>query len=107
MQQTRGQRRDADGWRGLMRQFAESGLTVAQFCEREGLATASFYRWRSRLGASTARKVRLSRREASTPKPASAPSGFLDLGTLTASPTSRMEVRLDLGGGVVLHVVRS
>jgi hypothetical protein len=35
-----------------------------------------------------------------------APRGdFLDLGTLSSS-TARMEVRLELGGGVVVHIAR-
>ncbi len=107
MQQIRRRRRDADGWRAVMTRFAESGLTVAQFCEREGLGVASFYRWRSLLGEASAPKARLPLREpftaTSTP---STPNGFLDLGTLGAGRASRMEVRLDLGGGLVLHVVR-
>lgn len=106
MQQIRRRRLGAEGWRAVMARFGESGLTVAQFCEREGLGAASFYRWRSLLGAPSAPKARLPLREPSTPKATSTPSGFLDLGTLGASPASRMEVRLDLGGGVVLHVVR-
>jgi hypothetical protein len=32
-------------------------------------------------------------------------TGFVDLGTLSASG-SRFELRLDLGGGVLLHLVR-
>ncbi|MDY6949553.1 MAG: transposase [Pseudomonadota bacterium] len=106
MQQRRRQRRDAEGWRTMMRQFAESGLTVAKFCEREGLGEASFYRWRSLLSVPSVRKARLPLREPSIPKPTSTRNGFLDLGTLGTSPASRMEVRLDLGGGLVLHVVR-
>jgi hypothetical protein len=34
------------------------------------------------------------------------PAGFVELGPLRSSQ-SRCEIRLDLGGGVVLHVVRS
>jgi hypothetical protein len=36
-------------------------------------------------------------------------SEFVDLGTLsapTAAPAERFELRLDLGGGLVLHLVR-
>ena len=29
--------------------FRKSGLAVADFCEREGISTASFYAWRRRL----------------------------------------------------------
>ena len=107
MQQIRRGRRDAEGWRAVMRRFAESGLTVAQFCEREGLVAASFYRWRSLLGEANPPKARLPQREpARAEATSSAPKGFLELGTIGASPASRMEVRLDLGGGLMLHVVR-
>ena len=36
-------------WRRRVRRFGRSGLTVVQFCEEEGVSTASFYRWRKRL----------------------------------------------------------
>ena len=36
-------------WRQRVRRFGRSGLTVARFCEEEGVSTASFYRWRNRL----------------------------------------------------------
>ena len=108
MQQIRRRRRDAEGWRAVMARFTESGLSVVQFCEREGIGAASFYRWRSLLGAPSTRKAATHspRREPFPPKSAPPPNGFLDLGTLRGNPGSRMEVRLDLGDGLVLHVVR-
>jgi transposase-like protein len=36
-------------WRRRVRRFGRSGLTVARFCEQEGVSAASFYRWRNRL----------------------------------------------------------
>lgn len=36
-------------WRGVIRRHARSGLTVAEFCQREGVSTAAFYSWRKRL----------------------------------------------------------
>ena len=39
----------AVAWRRRVRRFGRSALTVARFCEHEGVSTASFYRWRSRL----------------------------------------------------------
>lgn len=36
-------------WRGAISRQAGSGLTVVEFCEREGVSTASFYQWRQRL----------------------------------------------------------
>lgn len=108
MQQIRRRRRDAEGWHTVMARFTESGLSVVQFCEREDIGAASFYRWRLLLGAPITRKAaeHSPRREPSPQKPAPTPNGFLDLGTLGTSPASRVEVRLDLGDGLVLHVVR-
>ena len=36
-------------WRRRFRRFGTAGTTVARFCEKEGVSTASFYRWRKRL----------------------------------------------------------
>ena len=36
-------------WRKRLRRYGQSGLTVAGFCEQEGISTASFYAWRKRL----------------------------------------------------------
>ena len=99
----RRKRRDANAWRLVMSRFEESGLRVPQFCEREGIGAASFYQWRSRLGSSSSRR-KVSR--APEPVVASARGDFLDLGTL-GSGTSPVQVRLDLGGGVVVHLTRS
>jgi transposase len=39
-------------WQQRLDRFRTSGLTVADFCERERISTASFYAWRRRLQAS-------------------------------------------------------
>jgi transposase-like protein len=36
-------------WRRWIAQWQTSGLSVRGFCDRHGLATPSFYAWRSRL----------------------------------------------------------
>src|SRR5262245_31011664 len=38
-------------WQQRLDRFRTSGLTVADFCEREGISTASFYAWRRRFEA--------------------------------------------------------
>ena len=38
-------------WRLRLRRQARSGLSIGEFCEREGISTASFYAWRRRLAA--------------------------------------------------------
>jgi putative transposase len=101
MEKMRLRRLGAQAWRGLLARFAESGLTAAAFCEREGISSKSFYRWRSRLSRSPDQ----AQLPHETPSVRSAESGFIDLGALRAG-NSRLELRLDLGGGVLLHLVR-
>lgn len=92
----------ADGWRGLLAKFADSGLSVRAFCAEEDISLSSFNRWRLRLNGRS-RQQPVSSRSAM-------PAGeFVDLGTLRAAPSQgeRFELRLDLGGGLILHLVRS
>ena len=99
------ERRSESAWREIVARQAESGLSVQAFCEREGIKGASLYGWRSRLQRETQDRGAAAR----APKKArlEKPTGeFIDLGALSAS-RSRFEVRLDLGGGVLLHLVRS
>jgi hypothetical protein len=101
MQKIIRQRRDAETWGELVSRQARSGLSVQAFCRREGISTWSLYSWRSRLGATRQSEAMEDRAVESVP-----PAGFVELGPLRSSQ-SRCEIRLDLGGGVVLHVVRS
>ncbi|MEO1019707.1 MAG: hypothetical protein AAFY56_18750 [Pseudomonadota bacterium] len=39
-------------WRQRLARFEHSDLTIAEFCEREGYSTASFYLWRRKLRGS-------------------------------------------------------
>lgn len=100
------QRRSESAWRELVERQEQSGLTVAQFCQREGIKSASLYGWRSRLREgpkdSAVPQVALKKsKRRETPS-----SGFIDLGALGAS-RSRFEIRLELGQGVLLHLVRN
>lgn len=36
-------------WREMLKRQPQSDLTVRDFCEMEGVSTASFYNWRRRL----------------------------------------------------------
>ena len=38
-------------WRRRLRRQASGGLPIPEFCQREGVSTASFYAWRRRLAA--------------------------------------------------------
>ena len=43
-------RRGDTQWRALLSRFSTSGLSVAAFCDREAVSTASLYRWRGLIG---------------------------------------------------------
>lgn len=99
------QRRSESAWREIVERHGQSGLTVPEFCEREGIKSASLYGWRSRLSKGSQSppvSQPMVKKAKSSEGP---PSGFIDLGPLSSSG-SRFEVRLDLGGGVLLHLVR-
>src|SRR5450631_3148451 len=99
---------DMDAWREVLQRFAEGGETISGFCRREGLCTNSFYRWRARL-AETSRSASPAVAASKTAR-----ASFVDLGTLGATPgepatgagTRRLELKLDLGGGMTLVLVR-
>lgn len=43
-------------WRDRCVRCSQSELTTAEFCEVEGVTTASFYAWRRKLGLATPRE---------------------------------------------------
>ncbi len=92
-------RRSAKAWRRMLARFEASGLTAVAFCEREGISSKSFYRWRLRLGDVDQSLV------ASAAGAKNTARGFIDLGALRPSD-SRFEVRLELGAGVILSIAR-
>ena len=98
------QRLGADAWRKLMAKFSDSGLSVRAFCVGEGISHWTFNRWRKRLNDSAPRQ------SAAKQGATVARGGFVDLGTLStavgASKSERVELRLDLGDGLTLHLVR-
>jgi transposase-like protein len=99
------QRRSESAWREIVARQEQSGLTVQEFCEREGLKPASLYGWRVRLRQQTIAK-RPSPQTSKSTRTEKASEEFIDLGAIGAS-RGRFEVRLDLGGGVLLQLVRS
>ena len=90
-------RRSRDEWRELFVRHGSSGLSVAAFCARESISVSSFQRWRAlAVPASDAVQARTPTRQ----------EAFVDLGVLGSGGASRLELKLDLGGGLVLHLVR-
>ena len=87
-------------WRELFSRQAASGVSVPEFCRAEGINAGLFRRWRSVLNGRAKGKRRRRRAQGQA---GSMP--FIDLGGLR-SAGSRMEVRLELGAGVVLSIAR-
>lgn len=92
-------RRSADEWRAVLGQFKDSGQTEAAFCASACVSVASLQRWRRLLDGDSGRS-----------RPVGTTPGFIDLGTLVPAQglpsPSRLELTLDLGGGVVLRLAR-
>jgi hypothetical protein len=98
------QRNEAQ-WRSLLSRFSDSGLSVGAFCGREAVSTASFYRWRGLIERHDGGEGPAVRSEALA---VHGRSPFLDLGAVRgeAARGAPVELRLDLGGGLTLHLVR-
>ena len=95
------QRRSTEEWQTIFERRAASGLSIAAFCQREGIAQSSYARWRTLLvPAGHDAGVAVSRDD----------MGFVDAGHLgsraTAETSERLDLTLELGHGIVLHVVR-
>ena len=106
----------ASAWRERFVRYASSKQTVEAFCLGDVVSVASFYGWRTRL-----RDGRVNGLTAPRTVPLPAASPFIDLGPVSAdsirttasrhapapdyAPTA-INLRLDLGGGVVLHIAR-
>ena len=94
----KGSRRSPSQWRSLLAEFDGCGLSGEAFCHRQGISPSSFYRWQNRLTCGDA--------DGAIGKPA-APA-FLDLGPLTPPTKNKasLDLTLDLGEGLVLHLIR-
>jgi hypothetical protein len=94
-------------WRSRLQQHAQSGKSIAAFCRDEAVSTATFHMWRAKLTAADGRLAQL--------------TAFIDLGAITNTaevtskahppasapvPTPGIDIRIDLGGGIVLTVTR-
>lgn len=98
----------AQTWDEVFRRFDGSGESVTGFCKREGLHTSSFQRWRRRLAPTAATPITSQAREAREATRRAPTASFIEMGAMSAAsePTGRLEVRLELGAGLVLQLVR-
>lgn len=101
------QHRGEAAWRELLRRFGEGDETVEAFCQREGLSKSTFNRWR-RLGGGQRKATPAAAAPKANQASGRRQAGFVDLGALCApsAGAGRLELTLELGGGVTLRVVR-
>lgn len=96
-------------WSERIRRRRQSGLTVAEFCEWEGVSVASFYNWQKRLRVAKTRRQSV---EWVTPEVRSPRSlqkaSFLPVhvtqAAATASPSTRIEIHLTNGVRVFVPI---
>ena len=98
----------AQAWAEAFGRFDSSGESVTGFCKREGLHTSSFRRWQRRLASVAATPLTKQAREPREATRQASAASFIEVGAMGAAsqPARRLEVRLELGGGVVLQLVR-
>lgn len=92
-------RRSEGEWRRLLARQRASGLSIKAFCRREQVGEASFHHWRRTLAE---------HREDGIESRQDTGLAFVDVGVLGAPPAGKpsLELKLDLGEGLVLHLVR-
>ncbi len=89
----RRKRRGAEGWQKILGRFKDSGLNVEAFCRAESISTASYYRWRQRLGENEKQAL------------ATDQTPFIELGPLGGN--TAWDIELELGDGLVLRLRRN
>lgn len=75
-------------WRELISRQPPSGLSIARFCERHQISTASFYKWRRELSPTTDQQ-----RQA-----------FLPVEVLAGESTDDAPLRVRLTDGAVIEI---
>jgi len=102
------ERRSVAAWRVLLNKLDGGELSVLEFCRREGISPASVYRRRKDFNdfAATEKSGQGQSAEQTANKTAGC---FVELGALntTPPPRPRFDLKLDLGDGLTLHLVRS
>jgi putative transposase len=100
MQRVKAKRRlSAEAWPAMVSQFVSSGMSAEAFSQQQRVSLASLKHWQQKLQGAKRGQTTVVR--AAQPEVA----GFVDLGALRGSRT-RVELRLDLGDGVLLTLSR-
>lgn len=100
-------------WRRRLRRQPRSGLTIQQFCQREGISTATFHSWKRRLALRTTLPTPVSS-AVSTFVPVIVPSAFpsqphgsADLVTIQLANGGQILLPIAAGANLVCQVVET
>lgn len=85
-------RRSREQWQSFIDEQQQSGLSQAEFCQKNNLALSSFYHWKRRLSESTEHRQ------------PSEDNTWLSLPEQLFSPSGNWKIELDLGGGICLRL---
>ena len=96
-------------WKDRIHRQATSGVSVAEFCAREQVSDASFYRWKRNLKVGTRKRSTRSQapktsREDSVTKPGSATTGSAFFQLPLAPSRGATWIELILADGTVLRL---
>lgn len=92
---------DTEFWRLVLESYQQSGLSVKQFCNREGISTSSFYNWQKRLaGKSVQPPAELSQAEPALSEEIKIPPKFLEVGAIKSL---RSQLRVTFPSGICVH----
>jgi hypothetical protein len=98
-------------WRRRLRQQPSSGLTIHQFCQREGFSTAAFHSWKRRLALRATSPCNVSSGDSAfvpviVPLALkSQPDGSADLVTIQLANGGRILLPIAAGADLVCQVV--
>ena len=99
-------------WRRRLRQQSNSGLTIGQFCNREGISTANFHSWKRRLALRSISPNSPSGASAFVPvivppTPRARPHGSANLVTIRLANGGRIHLPIAAGVELVCQVVET
>jgi transposase-like protein len=89
-------------WRRLVRERAQSGRSVREFCDARGLAESAFYFWRRELKARDAKEGRIETRASAASSASAAPS-FAAV-TVTGLDSLGPAIEVVLNSGVRIRI---
>jgi len=104
MEERKLRRLNAKQWAEMMERFdGEGNTSVTDFCRREGVSKSAFHRQRAQLRKPPPQPVMKPHQAV----PLASKPRFVDLGEIEKpSQAGSLEIRLDLGGGVTLSLIR-